>query len=580
MTLLAAGAFTPEQITIFLLSLMTLLGAARVLGEVMRRFDQPPVLGEILAGIVLGSTFLGGIFPQYMATLFPEEGAAALAMEGYTLLAVVLLLLVAGLEVDLSVAWRQGKAALLVSFTGILFPFVVGGLVAAVVPHWMGKEEHADLLPFALFVGVAMSITALPVIARILMDLNMLKSDIGMVIMSAAMVNDLLGWMGFAIVLALLPIGAATVGESSVAYTLLATLLFVAVMLTAGRWSIHRALPYIQAHSAWPGGVLCFIIVVVLLAAALTETIGVHAIFGAFIAGVALGDSNHLRQRTRDVIQQFVTNLFAPIFFASIALHVNFRESFNLVTVVIVLAVALTVKIGGCYLGAKWAGLSRREAWAIGAGMSARGAMEIVLAQLALQAGLIGEELFVAIVIMALVTSMIAGPMMQKVLQSRQRRTLLSLLSERHVLADPQAQTLDDAIREMAERAAEVTNLPPSVIGRAVLERERIMSTGLPDGLAVPHARLRALAKPTIILALYHQGIDFNTPDGQPARVVCLILTPDNDPDSQIELLGIFATTFADPMTRQGAMGANTPTELLAVLNFAESEHQAHAHPA
>ncbi|MCC6680448.1 MAG: cation:proton antiporter [Phycisphaeraceae bacterium] len=566
---LAAETFTPQEITIFLLSLLVLLGASRILGEVMRRWGQPAVLGEILAGVILGSTFLGGMFPQYMQVLFPADGAAALALEGYALLAVVLLLLVAGLEVDLSVVWRQGKAAILISMTGIIFPLTIGTALAAAIPTWMGKEPQADLLPFALFVGVAMSITALPVIARVLIDLNLLKSDIGMLIMSAAMVNDLLGWMGFAVVLAMMQLGVEQNGN--VGMTLLMTLAFVVVMLSAGRWAIHHTLPSIQAHSAWPGGVLSFVIVVVLLAAALTETIGVHAIFGAFIAGVAIGDSSHLRQRTRDVIHQFVTNIFAPVFFATIGLRINFIDSFNPVTVLLVLAVALVVKIGGCYLGAKWAGLSKRESWAIGAGMSARGAMEIVLGQLALRAGLIGEELFVAIVIMALVTSMISGPMMQKILQSRQRRSLKDLLSERSVIINPKSENLEDLIYEMSRRAAELTNLNINAIALAVVDRERIMHTGLPGGLAVPHARLAALTKPCIVLALSKQGIDFDSPDGQPARIVCLLLTALDDPDSQIEMLSLFAQTFERPATRQAALAANKPTELLAVLNLAQA---------
>jgi mannitol/fructose-specific phosphotransferase system IIA component (Ntr-type) len=322
--------------------------------------------------------------------------------------------------------------------------------------------------------------------------------------------------------------------------------------------------------------VLCFIIVVVLLAAALTESIGVHAIFGAFIAGVALGDSHHLRQRTRDVIYQFVTNLFAPVFFASIALRTNFLEAFNFVTVAIVLAVAVVVKVGGCYLGAKWAGLSKRESWAIGAGMSARGAMEIVLGQLALRAGLIGEELFVAIVIMALVTSMMSGPMMQKILQSRQRRTMLSVLSERQVLVDPQAQTVEQVITEMAHRAGDLMNHNGDDLARAVIEREQIMSTGLSNGLAVPHARVKDLAKPCVILALHGQGIDFDAPDGQPARIICMLLTPKDDPESQIELLSLFAQTFQHAAARQAALQSKKPTELLALLNQVAAETAEH----
>jgi Kef-type K+ transport system membrane component KefB len=416
------------------------------------------------------------------------------------------------MEVDLFVAIRQGKAALYVSLAGVACPFIMGASLAYGVPSWFHYDGGNDLLPFALFVGIGLSITALPVIAKILMDLNMLKSDIGMLIMAAAMINDLIGWIGFAVILAMIQpadvaAAAPTVGLLG---TVGLTLLFIGGMLTVGRLFFHKVLPFIQIHTSWPGGVLSFVLVVALLCAALTEYIGIHSIFGAFIAGVAMGDSHHLRERTRDNIHQFITNIFAPIFFASIGLGVNFVTGFDLWIVLLVLGIALIGKVGGCYFGARMAGMQVRERWAVGFGMGAQGAMGIILGQLALNQGLITPSLFVAIVIMALFTSMLSGPMMERTMQREIKHTLGSYMPERNVIAKLAAVEIRYAIKEMAEHAATMTKLPFETIDNAVWQREQIMHTGLPHGIAVPHARLANLEKPTVILARSIKGVDFD----------------------------------------------------------------------
>jgi Kef-type K+ transport system membrane component KefB/mannitol/fructose-specific phosphotransferase system IIA component (Ntr-type) len=583
MYFLAAGTLTQHDITVLFLSLAVLLGTAKLLGELARRYQQPVVIGEILAGVLLGPTVLAQFTPGGYAWLFPAEGANRIFLDGFSIMAVGFLLLVAGLEVDLSTIWKQGKATALVSITGMVFPLVLGCGVAWAMPQTLGKNPAGDMLPFVLFIGIAMSITALPVIARILIDINLLKTDTGMLIMSAAMVNDLCGWMGFALVLALMrgddPAGG---GSGGVASTIVLTLLFVALMLTVGRWLVHRSLPFVQAHSAWPGGVIGYVLVLTMLAAAATEAIGIHAIFGAFIAGVVIGDSAHLRERTRDTIAQFITNIFAPVFFATIGLRVNFISSFDLTAVLIVLVVAIVTKTCGCYLGAVWAGLNKRESWAIGFGMSARGAMEIVLGQLALKAGLITDGLFVAIVIMALATSLISGPAMQRILQRKARRHLADMLTEKQFVAVMRATDARGAIVELAELAAGIAKVEAGQIVEAVWQRERLMSTGIGNMIAVPHARLAQLTRPTVVIGRSGQGIDFDAPDGQTARIICLLLSPESDSASQIDLLRMVAESLGDAPSRDMALAARSYVEFLAALKLPEeanvrNEGKAHA---
>jgi mannitol/fructose-specific phosphotransferase system IIA component (Ntr-type) len=404
------------------------------------------------------------------------------------------------------------------------------------------------------------------------MDLNLAKSDMGALVISSAMLNDLVGWIGFAVVLALMPVTGATGDAPSVAVTISLTLVFLVAMLTVGRWLLNGALPYVQAHSSWPGGVLGFVFVIALVCAALTESLGIHSIFGAFIAGVAIGDSRHLTLRTRETINQFVTNFFAPIFFASIGLSVNFVDDFAWRTVGIVFIVALTAKVIGCYTGARFARMGKRESWAVGFGMASQGTVGLILGQLALTAGLITNELMVAIVIMALGTSLLSGPAMQKILRQRTKRRLIDLLSDRHIITRMDANDSDEAIHELTHRAAAITGIDQTVLREAVIERERVMATGLPHGLAVPHARLNALNKPCIILGRSAAGIDFQSPDSEPARLIFLLLTPLNQPESQIEMLNTVSQTFAGEAVRNEVIAAKSSTELLAALNRAANQ--------
>jgi Kef-type K+ transport system membrane component KefB len=583
--ILAAGdsALNESAITKLLLAIAVLLGLARVLGELCRKFGQPAVLGEIVAGIILGPTLLGTLTPGVYAYLFPAEAGSAawIAEEGFITLSAALLLFVVGLEVDLSAVVRQGRAMVLVSAMGIAIPFALGFGAATLFTETLGvgPRAEANLLPFQIFCGLAMSITALPVIAKILIDLNLSKSDMGVLVISSAMCNDLIGWIGFAVVLALLPpvlsADGATTASGGAALgvygTIGATLAFLAFMLTLGRLFMHKALPYVQARWSWPGGVISFAFVIAMACAALTEFLGIHSIFGAFIAGVAIGDSHHLRERTRDTIHQFVMNIFAPVFFASIGLTIDFRTAFRIETVLLVCAIALVGKVSGCYLGAKLARLSPRESWAVGFGMAAQGAVGIILGQLAFQAKLISEELMVAIVIMALGTSILAGPAMQRILQVKSQRKLQDFLTDRHILLDPEASDIESLLHAMSERAVELTEIEEAAIFKEVWARESVMHTALPNGLAVPHARLEGLSKPTVIIARSTQGVDFDAPDGQLAKLIFLLLTPTDQPETQLELLALVAKTFGETDTRSRCIQAGSPTEFRAVLNLATS---------
>lgn len=548
-----------HDVTMLFLSLAILLGTARLLGEIARRLQQPAVVGEILAGLLLGPTVMGRIAPHLQQSLFPTEGALAIALQSLFTVAVALFLVVAGLEVDLSVAFRQGKTTLVNAVTGMVLPFVLGFAVAAAVPELLMENPGKE---FPLFFGVALCISALPVIAKILKDLNLLKTDIGVIVIASATVNDLIGWILFAIVL-----GSVTTTQGfSIPMVIALTLAFVFVMLTAGRWTIHKFLPWLQAHTSWPAGVMGFGMAGAFLCASFTEHIGIHAIFGAFIFGVALGDSSHLRERTRTTLDQFISFIFAPIFFASIGLKVDFISNFSLVPVVLVLVIATVGKIAGCYIGGIMTGLSKRESMAIGVAKNARGAMEIILGLLALQAGVIDEKMFVALVIMALLTSMTSGWLMERVLKRPRPVSFVDMLSPKGYIAGLEAADRQEAIAQLSRAASGILGIEPVRIYQKVWERESTLSTGLPNYVAIPHARMEELDRPVLILGRSRDGVDFDSPDGHAARLIFLILTPQKDPSSQLEILAGIAALANRPERVESLLRTESFTQLLAQL--------------
>jgi Kef-type K+ transport system membrane component KefB len=399
-----------------IISLLTQLGvmllAARLFAELARKVKQPAVVGEILAGILLGPTLLGTISPEWFEKIF-HLGQSSLVLDGFVQVAVVMLLFIAGLEVDLHIVWQQGRQALFTSFFGLVIPFALGFGMPYLLSNYFSAADSRTQLAQALFMGISMAITALPVIVRILMDLNMFKSKMGMLVISSAMITDMVGWLVLSVVLTML----GRTGEMSWFNTLWLTLGFTLLVLTVGRGLINRALPWVNKRMAWPGGVLSISLASCFLAAAFTEYIGIHAIFGAFIMGVALGDSEHLAERAKEIIHQFINNIFAPLFFVAIGLKVNFVTNFDGLLTIIIIAIAFAGKIVGAGLGTRLGGFSWRESIAVGFGMNARGAIEIVLGLVALEYGLINETIFVSLVIMALVTSMSSGPLMKWVLK-------------------------------------------------------------------------------------------------------------------------------------------------------------------
>jgi len=551
--------------SLLLLTIGLLLLCARALGELARRFALPSVVGEVLAGILLGRTVLGRIAPDTWATLFPDSGEVRIGLAAFFLISVCLLLLSAGLEIEFDIMIRQGRAAILVAAAGLLCPFALAAAAGYAAPDFLGRVPGEGDGVFAVLLGTVLAITALPVLSRILQDLDLLKSDLGVLLMSAAMIIDLAGWILFSTVLSMM-----AGGEGGTATAITGTLALAIGTLTVGRKAAHAAIPWVQSRLSAPG-VLTFTVACALLLGSAAEAIGVHAIFGAFLAGAAIGNSRHLREHTRQVIHQFVSGMFAPVFLAGIGLRVDFLAGFDPLLTLCVFAIVIAGNGIGCLGVARWAGLTMGEGRAVAAAMSVGGAMEIVLAGLARSAGVIRDDLFVAIVITALTTSMLAGPLIARFLRLPKRWEIRDLLESGAFLTDLVGNA-DAAIRTLGTLAAKRAALQADAVVEAVLARERQIGTAVGEGLAVPHARLPGLDRPYLAVGR-SEGIDFDAPDGQPVRFVFLLLTPESQRGLQAELMAAVAKLFHNPNARAALAAAEGFHEFAAAVNSPPARH-------
>ena len=560
-----------NDVLVFLLSLGALLSSSRLIGEIGRRIGLPLVVGELFAGIVLGPTIMGRLAPGAQHWLFPT-GGPQLMLGGYTTVGVVLLLVVAGLEVDLQVVMRRGRAALYTSVLGIVLPLAGGVLLGFLLPDSDLVFPEQRVL-FALFIGVALSISALPVIAKTLLDLGLFKTDIGLLVMTAAMVGDLIGWLGFSVLMG--PMHGGGIQLMAITKTIALTLGFVAACMLLGRRLVGNVIARMEKDSdTAPRRVLSLVVLLALLGAGFTQAVGVHAVFGGFVVGVMVGDSPHFKERTRVVIHEFVTSIFAPVFFASLGLRVDFVRAFDLRLCLLVFAIASVAKVAGCTVGARFGGLKWRSAAAVGFGLNARGAMEIILALLALEAGLIKEQVFVALVVMALLTSLISGPMMKWLLGDKEE-DLVGLLRQGAFVPTLSARTATEAIEELISALGTRLGRLSEAAQRAVIERENVASTGLGDEVAIPHAAVEGLSKPVLALGR-SSGIDFDAPDGRPARIVILLLMPPHAYDHEVRVLASIARALIDADSRDQLLRAKDLEQVIELLG-AESAKKADA---
>jgi Kef-type K+ transport system membrane component KefB len=393
------------QILRFLLEIAVLLLATRVLADIAKRLGQAPVIGELLAGVVLGPSVLGRLLPPLYALIFPHDQVVANLVEAVAWLGVIMLLLYIGLETDLSILGGMGRTAVMVSAFGMVIPFACGlGLGLSLPAHYLAAPNQR--LIFALFMAVAVAISAVPVIAKILIDLGLLHRDLGLLILAAGIVDDTTGWLMLSLVAGLAQRGA--VSPLSFAILVASALAFIAFCYFAGYRLMARLLRWVDDRTYVEHGKLSAMIIIALGCAFVTQAIGVHAVFGAFIAGAMLGNgSARVRKQDRDELEALTLGFLAPIFFAYSGLKADVSTLSNPLIPAIVLAIACGAKFIGAGAGGLLGGLSWREALAVAIGMNARGGMEVVAALIGLSLGVLTPQMYTVVILVAIVTSVI-----------------------------------------------------------------------------------------------------------------------------------------------------------------------------
>ncbi len=402
----------PKDMVIFFLEIAVMLLMALFCGHIMSRLGFPAVFGELFGGIILGPTVWGWLSPDTYHLLFPDTGAVFQGRDALIQICMLFFLFAAGLEMNLDLIRKQSTNIAWASLMGIVVPFIMGIGMVFLFPDLWREHFYGRTLFFAMFMGTALSISALPVIVRTLMDLDLMKTNIGMIITGAATIDDLIGWSLFAFILS--NFAHESVMNIPPYITFVLVLLLFVFMITIGRFLAQRSQKWFKSHLPWPGSFLGITTVLVLLAAACAELIGIHSVFGAFLVGLAFSQNLDKREDAHEMVYQFVMYFFAPLYFVSIGLRANFVESFDLVLVLAVLIVACLGKVLGVALGLMISKMPWRQSIAVGFAMNARGAMEMILATIAKDAGLIDDRIFVALIFMALVTSFISGPIISR----------------------------------------------------------------------------------------------------------------------------------------------------------------------
>jgi Kef-type K+ transport system membrane component KefB/nucleotide-binding universal stress UspA family protein len=410
---LAAEAAKGPSEVVFLSQLIILLLFGRLLGELMQQVGQPSVMGQLIAGIILGPSVFGWAFPDLQHDLFPRTLEQKAMIDGMSQFGILLLLLLTGMETDLRLVRKVGKAALSVSITGVAVPFICGVTLGQFMPDWLLPHPDQRLLT-SLFLGTALSISSIKIVAAVVREMGFTRRNLGQVIVASAICEDTIGWLIIAVTFSLAEAG--TIDVMSVAKSVLGTAVFLLASFTIGRRIVFFLIRWVNDNFKSEFPVVTVILAIMGVMALITHFIGVHTVLGAFIAGVLIGESPILSKHIDEQVRGLILGFFMPVFFgmAGLSTDLTVLKNPNLLMMALVLiAIASVGKFTGAFLGGALGGLTRRESLALACGMNARGSTEVIVASIGLSMGAISQNLFTMIVAMAVVTTMAMPPMLR-----------------------------------------------------------------------------------------------------------------------------------------------------------------------
>ncbi len=395
-----------HPLAILLLQIITIVIVARFFGWFFNKIGQPSVIGEIIAGIVLGPSLFGMYFPEASAALFP---AASLGnLQFFSQIGLILFMFVIGMELDLKVLKSKAHDAIVISHASIIIPFALG-MVLAYFIYDSFAPEGINFLSFSLFMGIAMSITAFPVLARIVQERGIHKTKLGTVVLTSAAADDITAWCILAVVIAIVKAGSFV----SALYVVGMALVYVFLMMKLVRPFLKRIGQLNANKTTLSKPVVAIFLLVLVLSSYATEVIGIHALFGAFMTGAIMPDNNRFRHMFVEKVEDVAVVLFLPLFFV----YTGLRTEIGLLNDIylwkiagLIILVAVTGKFIGSALAAKYVGQSWKDSLTIGALMNTRGLMELIALNIGFELGVLTPEVFAMMVIMALATTFMTGP--------------------------------------------------------------------------------------------------------------------------------------------------------------------------
>jgi len=411
----AEQATRPSEF-LLLVQIALLIAVGRGLGEVMQRIGQPSVVGELLCGLLLGPSLFGWVWPEAQHAIFPSSPDQKALLDGIAQFGILLLLLLTGMATDLGLVRKVGKAAITISVAGIIVPFICGFALGEFLPQDLLPHPEARLVA-SLFLGTALSISSVKIVAVVVREMNFMRRNVGQIIVASAIIDDTIGWIIIAIIFSIAAHGSLDV--YSVAQALFGTFAFLAISFTIGQRLVFRLIRWANDHLVSSAAVVTVILLLMSVMAMITHLIGVHTVLGAFVAGVLVGESPILTRQIDERLRGLISSLFMPVFFglAGLSADLTVLKDPNLLILTAVLVLIASIgKFGGAFAGGTLGGLTRRESYALASGMNARGSTEVIIATIGLSMGVLSRNLFSMIITMAVLTTMAMPPMLRAAL--------------------------------------------------------------------------------------------------------------------------------------------------------------------
>jgi len=514
-------------------------------GLLFEKLKQPTITGDVLVGLLLGPAIFGRYAPAMQSAIFPDEPVQWVMLGTVAWFGNLFLLMETGLEINFSRVWKQRGGALKLSFVDLTVPLLLSFLVLYFLPARYLIDPSQRII-FTLFIAAIMTISALPVAIRGMKEMGIINTDIGFLIVSALTLNDIVGWVLFTIILGIFAHGSVEIGF--VLKLIGLTLVFTLVSLTLLKRLADKAITFIHTRLGPETGYkTTFIVIVGMLFGAITLKIGIHSLFGFFIAGIVVGEAKHITEQDRHTIHRMVYSIFVPIFFAKIGLEMDILANLDWFLVGIIFIVGVASRFSGAWLGAKWAKQNRLNLNTIAIAHTPGGEMHIVISMLAYSANLISERVFVSIVAAAIFSTIVFGPWLSFALRKLRKNLVNFIFSKQDVLFDQVSQTKDQLLKNLISKVAPRCGIPESILWKEVMTREEQISTAVGRGVAFPHARIQGLVNSKIFVVKAAHDIDWDSPDGRGVQLIFLTLSPLEKPESQLQLMQCLSSTVRNP---------------------------------